>query len=143
MYVKDMKTGTITRLSQVPGHPEPNGASNTCSISGDGQIVAFQSAAANLVTGDTNGCDDIFVRDMATWTITRVSTSAAGIQANGYSEDPVISTNGRYVAFVSNATNLVPGIAGGMWEVYVKDLQTGAIELARQTPAGTKATALR
>jgi len=78
-------------------------------ISSDGRYVAFDSYATNLVTGDTNATCDIFVYDRDTDTIERVSVDNSGVQGNNISEDPSISSDGRYVAFTSFATNLVTG----------------------------------
>ena len=69
------------------------------SISADGRYVAFTSNASNLVAGDTNGASDVFVRDLQTGAITRVSTDAGGAQGNDHSYSPAISADGRYVAF--------------------------------------------
>ena len=78
-------------------------------LSGDGLHVAFQSAASNLVPGDTNGTFDIFVRDLLAGTTPRVSLGPAGVQGDGASLYPAVSRNGRFVAFTSEATNLVVG----------------------------------
>jgi Tol biopolymer transport system component len=89
--------------------------------------VTFTSAASNLVPGDTNNVTDVFVRDLQTGAVTRVSTDENGSQGNKRRYDPSISGDGRYVAFVSAAFNLVPGDANGTDDVFVRDLQTGAI----------------
>ena len=78
-------------------------------ISADGRWIAFDSKASNLVAGDTNGLSDIFVYDAQTATIARVSVGPGGAQANDNSGHPAISADGRFVAFTSFATNLVPG----------------------------------
>ena len=90
------------------------------SLSADGQVVAFASSAADLVTGDTNGDADVFVRDLAAGTTTRVSVGPGGAQANDNSFSPTISGDGRFVAFGSVATNLVPNGGPG---IYVHDRQ--------------------
>ena len=82
-------------------------------ISADGRFVAFISDATNLVPGDTNGRYDVFVRDRQTGTTRRVSVGPGGVQGNGDSFDPAISADGRFVAFDSYATNLVPGDTNG------------------------------
>ena len=91
----------------------------------NGRYVVFTSFATNLVTGDTNGSSDIFVKDLQTGIVTRVSTDSAGNQGNGASDHSTISADGRYVAFESQASNLVPGDTNSNWDVFVKDLQTG------------------
>ena len=75
-------------------------------LSGDGRYLGFQSADA-LVPGDTNGVSDVFVRDLATGTVIRVSVSSSGVQANGGSSAAAVSRNGRFVVFESDASNLV------------------------------------
>jgi Tol biopolymer transport system component len=87
-----------------------NNFSNPPAISGDGRFVAYDSAATNLVAGDTNGGEDVFVRDTTTNKTQRVSLSSSGAQATGGDSDtPAISADGRFVAFLSGATNLVAG----------------------------------
>jgi hypothetical protein len=83
--------------------------------------VAFYSEAANLVSGDTNGSADIFVHDRQTGATTRVSVDSAGNQGNSHSYYPAISADGRYVAFSSDASNLVLGDTNGIRDVFVHD----------------------
>jgi Tol biopolymer transport system component len=99
-----------------------------CSISADGRFVAFASDATNLVPGDTNGHTDIFVRDRRRHTIERVSVDSNGAQANGPSWNSSVSPDGRYLAFVSGASNLVPGDTNEVADVFVADRSTGTIE---------------
>jgi hypothetical protein len=87
----------------------------------DGRYVAFDSAADNLVPGDTNGARDVFVKDTVTGAISRVSTDSAGGQGNGGSYAPSASADGRYVAFYSDASNLDPYDFNGAFDVFVKD----------------------
>src|SRR2546430_262258 len=87
--------------------PVARGAGRRPAISPDGRFIAFISNATNLVSGDTNGFADVFVRDLKTHRTRRVSVSSAGAQANGASYNPSISADGRFVAFYSGATNLV------------------------------------
>jgi Tol biopolymer transport system component len=108
-------------------------------MSDDGRYVAFESSATNLVPGDTNGCDDIFVVDMVTSTIARVSTDGAGNQANGASSRAVLSTSGRYLQFESCATNLAPGCNSNVGGVFVKDLLLGTILCISTTTEGNAA----
>ena len=101
------------------------GDSEGPSISADGRFVAFYSSAANLVASDTNGARDVFVRDRKTGKTTRVSVDSHGAQGNGDSEGPSISTDGRFVAFYSLASNLVAGDTNGVRDVFVRDRKTG------------------
>src|SRR5690349_7429247 len=94
-------TELISRSSA--GERARHGPSGLPAVSGDGRFVAFQSRAANLVPGDTNGATDVFVRDRLLGTTTRVSVASDGGQAAGSSFSPSISADGRRVAFVSGA----------------------------------------
>jgi Tol biopolymer transport system component len=87
--------------------------------------VAFESAAANLVAGDTNGQTDIFVKDRDSSEISRVSVDSAGGQANASSFDASLSADGRFVAFESSSTNLVPGDTNGVADTFLHDRVTG------------------
>lgn len=105
-----------------------NGASTYSSVSADGRLVAFQSSAWNLVADDTNGAIDVFVRDVWTGTTERVSVSSEGAQANGACDYSAISADGRYVAFRSSASNLVPGDTNGARDIFVRDRLLGTTE---------------
>jgi Tol biopolymer transport system component len=120
-FVRDRWTGT-TSLMSVSGTGEPaNSNSYFPAISADGRYVTFVSWASNLVPGDTNDTDDVFVHDRRTGTTSRVSVSGTGEQATGDSRDPAISADGRYVAFGSAASNLVPGDTNDAADVFVRD----------------------
>jgi Tol biopolymer transport system component len=94
-------------------------------ISANGRFVAFRAAADTLVATDTNGEDDIFVYDSDSGVTTRVSVDSAGSEADGPSDDPTISADGRYVAFSSYASNLASGDTNGAKDVYLHDRDTG------------------
>jgi Tol biopolymer transport system component len=106
VYVWDRATGRTVTQATV-GLSGTGGGGSTPSISLDGRFVAFQSGASDLVTGDTNSRSDVFVRDRTANTTRRVSVSSNGAQGNGASGNPSISDDGRYVAFDSQASNLV------------------------------------
>lgn len=106
----------------------------------DGNVLAFDSDASNLVTGDTNGVTDVFVRDLNAGTTTRVSVSSAGLQGNGFSNRPSISSDGRYVAFTSNANNLVAGDTNALEDVFVHDRTSGTTTRVSVTNAGAQGT---
>ena len=91
------------------------------SISADGRYVAFHSSASNLVAGDTNGCEDIFVHDRQTGQTTRVSVASDGSEGNYHSNSPSLSADGRYVAFASGASNLVAGDTNNTYDIFVRD----------------------
>jgi Tol biopolymer transport system component len=94
------------------------------SISADGRFIAFRSRASNLVPGDTNGAEDVFVHDQQTRQTTRVSVASDGSQANGGSGAASISADGRFVGFNSVASNLVAGDTNGDSDVFVHDQRT-------------------
>src|SRR5258707_10872478 len=100
---------TIIRVSTAADGTQGNGDSFGPVFSPDGSKIAFISIATNLVAGDTNSTYDIFVKDLASGAITRVSTAADGTQANSFSELPVFSPDGSKIAFASGASNLVAG----------------------------------
>jgi hypothetical protein len=99
------------------------------SISSDGRIVAFTSEADNLVDGDSNGYRDVFVHDRQTGQTTRVSTSSMEVQGNDDSYLPSISSDGRIVAFISRADNLVDGDSNRYDDIFVHDRLALELEL--------------
>lgn len=104
--------GEISAAEPGPGEidGQANAPSGEPAISGDGRYVAFSSYASNLVPGDTNGRQDVYVYDRATRTVERVSVGKGGVQGNGISREPSISQDGRVVAFFSSSTKLVSGL---------------------------------
>jgi Tol biopolymer transport system component len=121
VFVHDRLTGNTTRVSLGPGVVQGNGDSGDPAISADGRLVAFSSAASNLVAGDTNGQRDVFVHDRYTGVTTRASVGAGGAQSLRGSVWPSISANGRWVGFESDAPNLVAGDGNAQWDVFVRD----------------------
>ncbi|MHB8859827.1 MAG: TolB family protein [Thermoleophilia bacterium] len=136
IYIKDTQTGTTTRASTDSSSNQANGASNYPSISADGRYVAFMSYASNLVSGDTNGLRDVFVKDTQTGSTICVSTNENGNQGNGISEYPTISGDGRYVAFDSTSNNLVRWDTNADGDVFIKDTQTGGIARFSRNASG-------
>jgi Tol biopolymer transport system component len=139
VFVRDQVNGYTTRVSIATGGAQANGGSSGASISADGRYVAFQSDAGNLVPGDTNGAPDVFVRDRVTGATTRVSVATGGTQANNNSQRSAISADGRYVAFSSDANNLVAGDTNGCDDVFVHDRDTGATTRVNVATDGTQA----
>ncbi len=135
VFVRDMTTDTtelISRANATVPSLTANGISSVSgnSLSADGRFVAFVSRADNLTANDTNDDQDVFVRDLQTGTNILVSAnSAGGGSANGFSGSPVLSSNGRYVAFVSNAPNLTANKTNRNNDIFVRDLQTGTTTL--------------
>jgi archaellum component FlaF (FlaF/FlaG flagellin family) len=138
-FVRDLSTNTTTRLSVDSAGNQGNRGSNEVSISADGRLVAFSSAASNLVPGDTNNSIDIFVRDLSTNTTTILSASSSGDRGNDDSELASISANGRFVAFSSDATNLVPGDTNDRGDIFVRDLSTNTTTLVSASSNGDRA----
>ena len=135
-------SGGSTRLVSVGAHGlQGNDFSSGPTLSTNGRFVAFVSAASNLVPGDTNGSADVFVRDRYAGTTTRVSVSSAGMQADNGSFDAAVSATGRYVAFASSATNLVPGLNNALDAVYLHDRATGSTTLVSVSSTGVRAGA--
>jgi hypothetical protein len=133
VFVRDLQTGTTTRVSVAGNGTEatnagPLGApalglaiSQDPVISADGRYVAFISGAANLVVNDTNAQTDVFVHDRLTGKTERASVSAAGAQIQSSSFNPAISADGRYIAFRSFASALVPGDTNDVYDTFVRD----------------------
>lgn len=135
VFVRDREKGT-TRLASVSSQGVPgDSASIAPGISADGRFVVFESQATNLVPGDDNNASDIFVHDLETGTTELVSVNAAGEAGqNEYkyypadSYDPFISPNGRFVVFMSMATNLGGDTNGWLPDVYVRDRENKTTE---------------
>src|SRR5439155_286011 len=138
IFVRDLKTGTTAMASiNSASTGGGNGFSVFPAISGDGRFVAFLSSADDLVASAPLVSFDVFVRDFKTGTTTLVSVNSAGTASgNGLSEIPVISANGRFVAFLSVADDLVPNDSNHTFDVFVRDLKTGTTTLVSVNSAG-------
>ncbi|MFC3077723.1 Ig-like domain-containing protein [Phenylobacterium terrae] len=141
-FRKDLVTGEVIRISTSQAGVEANGESAGTDLSSDGRYAVFFSGASNLVEGDTNGQHDVFWKDLATGQLRRVSEAADGTQANGASFWASVSADGRYVTFVSDASNLVAGDTNGQRDVFWKDLHTGEILRINVGPGGVQSNAL-
>jgi hypothetical protein len=126
IFIHDRELHTTERVSLDSLGSEVNGGSSGPYLSADARYVTFQSLASNLVAGDSNLVYDIFVRDRLTGTTQRVSLDSNGIEGNDGSTNPSISANGQFVAFDSNASNLVSGDTNGFSDVFVRDRTTGS-----------------
>ncbi|MFD9651589.1 TolB family protein, partial [Streptomyces mirabilis] len=138
VYIRDRLKGTTEQISR-PTRFAYKESSFDSSISANGRMFAFSSNVASLVPDDTNKVTDVFAFDRKTHTTVRVSTAADGTQADGVSSTASLSGDGRRVAFVSAATNFVPGDTNGLADVFVKDLRTGAVERVSVAADGTEA----
>jgi len=140
VFLHDRVTGTTELVSTSITGAAGNENSVSPEISADGRYVAFWSFANNLVENDTNRVGDIFVRDVLADRTTRVSLSTTGDEANSGSHRLAMSGDGRYVAFSSWASNLVPGDANETGDVFLRDRVTGVTILASVSTAGAQAT---
>ena len=133
--------GDTWRVSISSSGEQGNNWSGTCSISANDRYVSFSSGASNLVPGDTNGVPDGFVYDRVTGATERVSVSSSGEQGNDSSGGGYLSADGRYVAFASQASNLVPGDTNGSWDIFVHDRVTGSTERVSVSSSGEQGSA--
>ncbi len=145
VFLYDRQLGTTIRVSKSIGNATQGGnaGSGVPTISADGRYVTYYSAASDLVAGDTNNLKDVFVYDRVTETTERISKSTAGTQANGESgfTQAAISANGRYVAFESQATNLVGTDTNGHTDIFVRDRQLGTTQLVSVSSSGAQSNA--
>ncbi|MDX6212387.1 MAG: TolB protein, partial [Frankiales bacterium] len=109
------------------------------SISNDGRLIGYTSDASNIVVGDSNGANDAFVYDQVAHTTSLVSQGQGGVLGNGGSSAPVFSADGRYAAFQSDASNLVPGDTNGKTDIFVRDLVAGTTTRVSVADNGSQA----
>jgi Tol biopolymer transport system component len=134
VFVRDIAAATTQRVSVALGGGQPDGNSGFAKVSGDGRCVAFMSFATNLIPFDANGNsfqfgNDVFVRDLVTGTTELVHVSSAGVQGDASARVEVeLSFDGRFVAFASDATNLVVGDTNLLRDVFVRDRQLAMTE---------------
>ena len=138
VYLHDRESGETTRISIGPGGVEGNNGSFSPSLSADGRYIAYWSNASNLVSGDTNKTGDVFVFDRNDGSTMRVSVSDDMVQGDGMSSDPSISPDGRYVAFWSGATNLVPDDTNGKRDIFLVDRDAKTIVRESVADDGTQ-----
>lgn len=139
VFVHDRHSRQTRRVSVTTDGTQGDGRSWSPAMSASGRFIAFSSASTNLVPGDTNGTEDVFVHDLITGQTSRVSVAGTGKQAIGHSGTPAISATGRFVAFVSQATNLVSGDTNGHQDVFVHDRDTGRTVRVSTASGGTQA----
>lgn len=129
---------STTLVSQLTDGTQGNLNSASPVISPDGTKVAFLSVASNLVPGDTNGTQDIFIKNLETGSVERISTAADGSQANGQSMNPAFSADGSKVVFASVASTLTPSDTNAQFDVFVKSLASGVISRVSTDAAGNQ-----
>jgi archaellum component FlaF (FlaF/FlaG flagellin family) len=140
VFVRDTATGVTRRVSVSSTGRQARSFSNDSSISADGRMVAFASDASNLVAGDDNQQVDVFRRDRRTGRTRVVSVSSSGEQGDFFSRRPSLSAHGRYVAFQSQADNLVPGDTNVADDVFVRDVRDGTTSRVSVDSRGLEAT---
>ncbi|MCB8921075.1 MAG: PD40 domain-containing protein [Ardenticatenaceae bacterium] len=134
----DRSSGSLIRVSVDSANFEANGSSESPSISADGNLVAFDSRAANLVSADGNGYSDVFVRNISTGQTRRVSVKSDGTEGNGDSFEPEISDDGQFVTFSSFANNLVSGDTNNYLDVFLHNRGNGQTERVSIASDGTQ-----
>lgn len=139
VYVRDRVSGVTELVSVAPDGMSGNGYSSVPSISADGRYIAFESLATNLVTGGTDGAGNVFVRDRDAGVTELVSVALDGTAGNWFSGAPSISADGRFIAFLSSASDLVSGATSRGSDVYLRDRMSGVTELISVAPDGTPA----
>jgi hypothetical protein len=135
VFVRDVAAGTTRLVSERHDGSEASASSTSPSLSRDGSRVAFESAAS-LVPDDSDGVRDVFVRELATGTLTQVSVADDESQTAHVSEYPSLSPDGHSVAFVAQTAQLVPGAASDDEHVFVRDLRDGTTRRVSSTPTG-------
>ena len=141
VFRHDRVTGETVRVSVATGGAQGTGISRDAKISDDGSLVAFTSSAFDLVADDANGVSDVFLRDLAAGTTTRLSVSFTGSDADLASAEPALSGDGRFVAFSSQATNLVVGDTNNVSDVFVRDRLAGTTTRVSVSTTGGEANA--
>lgn len=132
------RAGVTTRVSVASGGGQGNSFSWSPSLSADGRYVAFISDASNLISDDTNGLYDVFVHDRLTGQTSRVSIATDGMEGNNHAGHPSISGDGRYVTFISDASNLVSGDTNDDTDIFIHDRQTGQTTRVSVASDGTQ-----
>ena len=136
VFLYARSSGAISRISKSTAGAEGNRRSFNPSISTDGQTIAYSSAASNLVPGDTNGQIDVFGHSRTTNQTTRLSLAPGQGQLDNRSDSPSLSRDGRFVAFRSLASNVVPNDGNAFADIFVRDLATGATTLVSKRDDG-------
>jgi Tol biopolymer transport system component len=128
IFARDLVTRRTTRLSISNFNQQANNDSQSATVSADGRYVGFRSLASNLVSGDTNGIEDVFVFDRRLNRTTRVNVTRSGAQVFNRSFRPTLSASGRFVVFRSTDPTLVVGDTNGQVDVFVRDLAAESTE---------------
>jgi probable HAF family extracellular repeat protein len=140
VFIRNIPSEWTNRVSVSSSGVQGNGDSLNARICGNGRFVVFASDATNLVAGDTSARRDIFIHDRTARTTTRLSVSSGGAQANGNSDLPQISPDGRYIVFQSDATNLVPGDTNSATDIFLRDRLSSTTIRVSVNSVGQQAT---
>ncbi len=138
IFIRDRYARTTAALSTTGAGTTGNGNSARPAVSRDGATVGFASSSSDLVDGDANAQTDVFVRDLVSGATERVSVPPGGGEADNASTEPALSADGRYVAFVSWAGNLVDGDTNAAYDAFVLDRETGALERVSVSDDGSE-----
>jgi cysteine-rich repeat protein len=141
VFLRDLVAGTTARVSVTAGGGQANRGSLAPALSADGHLVAFESGATNIVSGDSNSRKDVFVHDRSAATTVRVSVATGGVQGNGDSSGASLAASAPLVAFESLATNLVAGDTNGAGDVFVRDMVAGVTARVSVASDGTQGNA--
>ena len=137
VFMRDTQTGVTTRVSTASDGSQANGASQNVDVTGNGAFIGFQSTATNLVGADSNGFSDVFVKNLSTGAVTRVSVADDESQANGNSLVARLSDDGNRVSFVSTASNLTANDTNGaVTDIFVRDIAAGTTTLVSVSTGG-------
>jgi Tol biopolymer transport system component len=138
VYLRDMIAGTTTRVTVPPSSPSsfPNGSSTQVSISASGDWIAFASGASNLIAGDVNSVQDIFLYSRLSASLSGVTVNPLNLIGNGESHSPRVSDTGEFVAFYSSASNLTPGDTNANLDVFVWERADDTFTRASRSAAG-------
>lgn len=138
IFVRDVAAGTTVRASVSSAEVQGNDDCTLPRISAQGRYVVFHTFATNLVANDTNGWNDVFVRDLVAGTTARESVSSGETQGNLNSESGSLSADGRYLGFWSNASNLVPSNSNATGDIFLRDRQLGTTDRVNITWTGVQ-----
>ncbi|NUT38206.1 MAG: hypothetical protein HOV79_34590 [Hamadaea sp.] len=139
VFVRDTVAATTTRVSVGPGGEQADNWSYGISMSADGTKIAFLSLASNLVADDTNGAADVFVADLTSGAVSRVSLSSAEAELNADVQGGLISGGGGHVAFITLASNVVAGDTNAADDVFVRDIAGGTTSRENVSTGGGQA----
>ena len=141
VFLRDRTANTTTRLSVSSSGAQSNGDSARAHFSEDGSLVVFEAGASNLISGDTNARNDVFLRDRTASTTTRLDLRSGGAQTTRDSDFPAISADGRYVAYYSTDTGLVTGDTNSVGDVFELDRNSGATSRVSVDSSGVQGNA--